>query len=109
MQSTTRVNEFKNPVAIAKYDELAQKEPQHAQVSNTDLVIIRFGDLVSVLYGRCLHRGALLSDGYVDGQNLICGLHNWDYRIETGVSEYAPDEILHKFREAIHEGEVLRG
>ena len=28
-----------------------------------DLVIVRRGDEHSVLYGRCLHRGALLADG----------------------------------------------
>ena len=30
-------------------------------------------------------------------RNLICGVHNWDYRYDTGVSEYANDEVLHKF------------
>jgi phenylpropionate dioxygenase-like ring-hydroxylating dioxygenase large terminal subunit len=25
-----------------------------------------------VLYGRCAHRGALMSDGYVQGDDLIC-------------------------------------
>ena len=53
----------------------------------------------SVLYGRCLHRGALLSDGRVDGDNLICGLHGWDYRIDTGVSEYNNDEVLREIRQ----------
>ncbi|MCP5101573.1 MAG: Rieske 2Fe-2S domain-containing protein, partial [Chloroflexi bacterium] len=49
------------------------------------------------LYGRCLHRGALLSDGTVDGENLICGVHQWDYRYDTGVSSYDNRERLHKF------------
>mgnify|MGYP001814046375 CR=1 FL=1 len=106
MSSTIEFSEINRPVSVAKYSELPQNEPQHAQVLNTDLVIIKYDDRVSVLYGRCLHRGALLSDGYVDGKNLICGLHNWDYRIATGVSEYAPDEILHKFQEAIHDDQV---
>lgn len=62
-----------------------------------DLVLVRFDDSVSALYGRCLHRGALLSDGHVDGQNLICGLHGWDYRVDTGVSEYNNEEALARF------------
>ena len=52
---------------------------------------------VSVLYGRCAHRGALMSDGYVDGDNLMCGLHGWDYRLDTGISEYNNSETLPKF------------
>ena len=59
--------------------------------------MIRYDDEVSVLYGRCLHRGALLADGHVAGQSLICGVHNWDYRLDSGVSEYNNAEALPRF------------
>jgi len=91
---------------IAQISNLEAKTPTHALVKNTDLVIIKHEDGISVLYGRCQHRGALMSDGYIDGHNLICGLHNWDYRYDTGVSEYNNDEKLHKFQEII-EGDTL--
>ena len=107
MKTNITFDQLNQPALVAKFDELPEKEPKHALVLNTDLVVIRYGERVSVLYGRCLHRGALLSDGYVEGENLICGLHNWDYRIDTGVSEYAPDEILHKFTAVIQEGDVF--
>ena len=86
------------PIGIHNNIEgLVDRMPTHARVENTDLVIVKYGDKVSVLYGRCLHRGALMSDGRVEGDNLICGLHNWDYRIDTGVSQYNNKEVLHKF------------
>ena len=59
--------------------------------------MVRFDDDVSVLYGRCAHRGALMADGHVRGANLICGVHDWDYRLDTGVSEYKNDEALQRF------------
>ena len=54
-----------NKVRVATFDELDVKKPTHALVGPVDLVIVRWPDAdeVSVLYGRCLHRGALLSDG----------------------------------------------
>ena len=85
------------PTSVATWSSLPDREPQYALVANVDLVVVRFGDAVSVLYGRCLHRGALLADGFVQGDNLVCGVHNWDYRYDTGVSEYNPSEVLHKF------------
>jgi glutamate synthase domain-containing protein 2 len=91
---------------VAVFDQLENRQPTHAQVSKTDLVVIRYEDKVSVLYGRCLHRGALLGDGFVEGDNLICGLHNWDYRIDTGVSAYNNSEVLYKFKEYIVDGKV---
>ena len=93
-------------VEVADYNSLENRVPTYVQVSKTDLVIVRYEENVSVLYGRCLHRGALLSDGFVEGDNLICGLHHWDYRIDTGVSEYNNSEFPHKFKEYTHDGKV---
>ncbi len=89
-----------NKVSIASFSELEPLQPAYAVVANVDLVIIRWKDedQASVLYGRCLHRGALMSDGNVDGDNLICGLHNWDYNYKTGVSSYNSSERLHPFK-----------
>ncbi len=82
---------------LMKLAELEDRVPAHAQVKGLDLVVIRYDEEVSVLYGRCLHRGALMADGHIEGDNLICGLHGWDYRYDTGVSEYNNEEALHKF------------
>jgi len=82
---------------VATWSELLDREPAYALVANVDLVVIRFDDQVAVMYGRCHHRGALLADGHIDGPNLICGVHGWDYRYDTGVSEYNNDEALHRF------------
>jgi glutamate synthase domain-containing protein 2/nitrite reductase/ring-hydroxylating ferredoxin subunit len=84
-------------VTVAKWSELENRQPSYALVAEVDLVVIRRDDEVSVFYGRCLHRGALMADGRVDGENLICGVHGWDYRLETGVSEYDNRERLHRF------------
>jgi glutamate synthase domain-containing protein 2 len=92
-------------VRVARWSELEDRKPAYALVAGVDLVLVRYDDRVSVLYGRCHHRGALLADGHVDGPNLICGLHGWDYRYESGVSEYENDEALHRFGAEIDESE----
>ncbi len=94
------------PIALARLETLEDRKPSYALVDGVDLVIIRYDDKVSVLYGRCLHRGALMSDGHVEGDNLICGVHGWDYRVDTGVSAYNNDEALERFDSWIEEGAV---
>jgi glutamate synthase domain-containing protein 2 len=84
-------------IKVATLSQLKDRTPAYSIAENVDLVIIKYDDNISVLYGRCLHRGALLSDGYVDGNNLICGVHYWDYRYDTGISEYNNEEKLKKF------------
>lgn len=96
-----------NKVSIKRWDALTDREPAYALVADVDLVVVRYDDTVSVLYGRCLHRGALLADGFVRGQDLICGVHDWDYRLDTGVSAYANNEVLKKFSSWVENGDVL--
>jgi nitrite reductase/ring-hydroxylating ferredoxin subunit len=95
-----------NKIAIKKWNDLKDQTPTHALVADVDLVVVRFDDRVSVLYGRCAHRGGLMADGHVTRDNLICGLHGWDYRLDTGVSEYNNSETLPKFKAWLEDGQV---
>jgi glutamate synthase domain-containing protein 2/nitrite reductase/ring-hydroxylating ferredoxin subunit len=98
----------RQPVRVATFSALADRAPTHAVVADVDLVVTRFDGSVSVLYGRCLHRGALMSDGHVDADdNLICGVHQWDYRLESGVSAYNNAEALHRFASWVEEDAVI--
>ena len=93
-------------IKLVKVSELEDRVPAHALANNTDLVVVKYDNEFSVLYGRCLHRGALMSDGFVKGDSLICGLHGWDYRYDTGVSEYNNKEVLEKFTTHIDGGYI---
>ncbi len=84
-------------VKVATWSMLEEKKPEYALVAGVDLVVVRYKDQVSVLYGRCHHRGGLMADGHVEGNNLLCPLHGWDYRFDSGVSEYNNEEALQQF------------
>ena len=95
-----------NKTSVARWDDLDDRTPTYALMAEVDLVVVRWDDVVSVMYGRCLHRGALMADGYVSGRRLICGVHDWDYRLDTGVSEYANNEKLKRFEAWVEDGAV---
>jgi len=95
------------PTEVARWSELEDRSPAYALVAGVDLVLIRYDDQVRAFYGRCHHRGALLADGRIEGPNLICGVHGWDYRYDTGVSEYNNDEALARFRAWVEADAVL--
>lgn len=103
---TTGNDSIMTHVSVARWRTLPDRDPQYAIVGEVDLVVVRFNDEVSVFYGRCLHRGALMADGFVRGKNLICGVHDWDYRLDTGVSEYAKDEKLPRFTARVADDQV---
>ena len=95
---------------VATLADLEPLSPAHGLVANVDLVIVRYEeegeDRASVLYGRCHHRGALLADGQIDGESLICGVHSWDYRFRTGISEYNNTERLKRFESWVEDNAV---
>ncbi len=96
-----------NKTVVINWNDLEDRKPAYALVANVDLVIVRFDDTVTALYGRCAHRGALMADGHVNGDNLICGVHGWDYRLDTGVSEYNNSETLPKFNAWVEQDQVF--
>lgn len=96
-----------NGIFLHKFSSLQEKVMVHKLIQNLDLIIIKYNKNISVFYGRCLHRGALLSDGSIQGNNIICGLHNWDYRYDSGVSEYNNNEKLYKFKVWVKDDEVF--
>ena len=98
------------PHRIATWSEIGTDSPTGVLVSTVDLVVVRWGerdDDHSVLYGRCLHRGVKLADGRLDGPDLICGVHGWDYRMDSGVSAYNNTESLHRFTSWVDDGALL--
>ena len=90
------------PEPIGAWDDFEDRKPAHALVSNVDLVVIRYDRKVSVLWAvspwRC-------SDGHIQGDNLISA--QLDYRFDTGVSEYANNEVLPKFNAWVEDGQVF--
>ncbi len=99
-----------NKVAITEFafSDLKPLEPTYALIADVDLVVVRLKDedQVSVLYGRCAHRGALMADGHVEGDNLICGVHNWDYNLKSGISSYNSSEKLNAFNAWVEDDKV---
>ncbi len=95
------------PQAIATWSEVPDRRPVGALVGNVDLVIVRNGDVPSVLSGRCLHRGALLADGSIVGDDIVCGVHGWDYAFATGISSYNADERLARFTSWVEDDRLL--
>jgi glutamate synthase domain-containing protein 2 len=94
--------------AITTWSDLEPLMPAYALIADVDLVVIRWQDEehASVLYGRCAHRGALMADGRIEGGNIICGLHDWDYSYKSGVSSYNPSEQLQRFNSWVEDGKV---
>ena len=65
-------------------------------VDEIELVVVKQGEIISVFSGVCLHDGALLASGFIDGDYLTCGSHLWRYHLKTGELDGEPGIYLKK-------------
>jgi len=61
-----------------------------ARAAGRPLVVGRAGDRLFALDGICPHAGAVLGEGMVDGDLLICPLHAFGFDVGTGYCEDDP-------------------
>ena len=47
-----------------------------------------------------------MADGRIEGGNIVCGLHDWDYCYKSGISYYNSSERLHRFNAWVEDGKV---
>jgi phenylpropionate dioxygenase-like ring-hydroxylating dioxygenase large terminal subunit len=63
--------------------ELDKQNPLKKKILNKDLVVFKTNsNKIAVLEDRCCHRNVQLSLGYVNGENLVCAYHGWQYGSE---------------------------
>ena len=83
-----------NWVEVLKADQLEESKGTTVFVNERDIALYKYlGDFYA-LDNRCIHRDGQLGDGYMEGPNVFCPLHKWDYDVRTGVSRYTEDETV---------------
>ena len=88
--------------SLISWSSLKPLQPAYALAANVDLVVLRLEDddaeQVVVMYGRCQHRGALMSDAHIQGDKIVCGLHGSHYIYKTGINPRYLNKNLQKFK-----------
>jgi phenylpropionate dioxygenase-like ring-hydroxylating dioxygenase large terminal subunit len=67
---------FWHPVA---FSGAVRDKPVAARVLDENLVVFRTSEGITVARDLCLHRGARLSLGAMEGDQLVCGFHGFHY------------------------------
>lgn len=85
-----------DPVRIARWTrasrsaELPGNGPFALSAEGVDLVAVRTSAGLRVYEGRCPHQGALLGEGELDGDALVCRNHRWRFDTATGQRDPGP-------------------
>jgi phenylpropionate dioxygenase-like ring-hydroxylating dioxygenase large terminal subunit len=88
------LREFWYPVLWSK--EVTDK-PVAAKLLDQPIVIWRSNGKVAAFYDLCIHRGSPLSLGWVNGDQLVCAYHGWNYGADgscTLIPSLPPDREI---------------
>lgn len=83
-----------NYVDVLKTDQLEDGKGTTVFVNERDIALYKFEGDFYALDNTCVHRQGKLGDGWMDGANVICPLHQWDYDVRTGISRWNNQETV---------------
>lgn len=86
--------------------DLADDEIRPVVAGGREMILYRSGDRYFAAQRHCLHAGADLTGAVLHAGELICGLHGWRYRADTGVQVQSPMNCLAMFAVRVEGGMV---
>ncbi|MBO0734279.1 MAG: cytochrome P450 [Methylocapsa sp.] len=78
-------------IRIAGLDELHGDGPHALSANEFDIAAVHTPSGWRVFEGHCPHQGALLGEGELDGDKLVCRNHRWRFSVESGQREDGPE------------------
>jgi cytochrome P450/nitrite reductase/ring-hydroxylating ferredoxin subunit len=77
-------------IRVASLDQLHGDGPHALSANGFDVVVVRTPTGLRAFEGRCPHQGALLGEGELDGDKLVCRNHSWRFSVDSGQREGGP-------------------
>jgi cytochrome P450/nitrite reductase/ring-hydroxylating ferredoxin subunit len=75
-------------------ERLLGQGPHPVSAGGHDLILLRTKAGARVYQGRCPHQGALLGEGELEGETLVCRNHRWRFSVNTGQREGGPQCLV---------------
>jgi len=64
--------------------QLEPGRPMRVVVGDTPVLLLKDDDLIYAIHDRCSHRGCSLSDGELDGRQIVCACHGSRFDLRDG-------------------------
>ncbi len=93
---------------VASLSEVPRDRGLCVRVGDEEIGLYRIGDDVFAMHNSCPHQGYPLSEGELDGTQIVCPAHLWAFDVCTGLGPGEIDEeALPRYQVAIEGDDVL--
>jgi len=87
--------------------QLADGKPTRVIVRDTPVLLLKDGELIFAIHDRCSHRGCSLSEGQVEGDEIVCACHGSRYDRRDGSLRGGPATAAQPAFQVRHRDGVL--
>ena len=96
-------------IRVTTTDSIPRREGRAVSVGGRELAIFNLGDRFLAVENKCPHQGGPLADGIVTDCAVVCPLHAWKVRLDTGAVERpaAHDKCVATYPTRIDNGVVM--
>lgn len=70
--------------------DLEDDQPRRVVIADTPVMVVRRDGRISALHDRCSHRGCSLSEGTLEGDEVVCACHGSRFRRDDGAVLQGP-------------------
>jgi nitrite reductase (NADH) small subunit len=70
------------------------REGRAVRLGDREIALFNLGDRFLATDNRCPHQGGPLCDGIVAGDSVVCPLHAWKVRLDSGAVERPASQEL---------------
>jgi nitrite reductase (NADH) small subunit len=74
-------------VRVTHCESVPLREGRAVTLAGREIAIFNLGDRFLATDNRCPHQGGPLCDGIVAGESVVCPLHAWKVRLDSGAVE----------------------
>ena len=69
---------------------LRRDRPERVVVDDTPVLLLRADEEIFAIHDRCSHRGCSLSEGSIEGEEIVCACHGSRFSLRTGAVKHGP-------------------
>jgi NAD(P)H-dependent nitrite reductase small subunit len=91
---------------VASLKAIPENEGVLVEAAGQAIALFRRGTEVFAIGDSCPHMGAPLSDGYVDGNSVVCPWHGWVFDLKTGASMFDDEAGVPAYRVVVEGDDV---
>ena len=74
----------------ADASQLQERRPTRVVVDDTPVLLVSDGERIFALHDRCSHRGCSLSEGSLEGEEIVCACHGSRFDLRDGGLRHGP-------------------